>query len=61
MIHALGERIGTDLAKAEEVGASGDVQESMRLLEQVENLKKEKATAEVGSRNRSWLGVVEGF
>lgn len=47
MIHAFGEQIGTKLAKAEEVGAEGNVDESLRLMEEVEELKKQKSSAEV--------------
>ena len=46
-IHALGEQIGTKLARAEELGADGNVEESLRLMEEVEELKREKSTAEV--------------
>ncbi|CAD5117937.1 DgyrCDS6681 [Dimorphilus gyrociliatus] len=50
-IHALGEQIGTKLAKAEELGAEGRVEESLALMEEVENLKKRKADSEVEYRN----------
>lgn len=46
-IHILGEQIGTTLAKAEEEGAKGDVQMSLKLMEEVEELKKKKTLAEV--------------
>lgn len=39
--------IGTKLAKAEEVGAQGNVEESLKLMQEVEELKKKKAAAEV--------------
>jgi RNA-binding protein Luc7-like 2 len=45
-IHELGEQIGTKLAKAEELGAQGLVDESMKLLEEVEELRKAKSDAE---------------
>lgn len=45
-IHELGEQIGTKLAKAEELGAQGLVEESMKLLEEVEELRKSKADSE---------------
>jgi RNA-binding protein Luc7-like 2 len=45
-IHEYGEQIGTKLAKAEELGAQGLVDESMKLLEEVEELRKAKADAE---------------
>ena len=46
-IHAFGEQIGTKLARAEELGAEGNVDESLKLMEEVEALKKQKAEAEV--------------
>jgi RNA-binding protein Luc7-like 2 len=46
-IHTLGEQIGTKLAKAEEMGADGNVEESLKLMEEVEELKKAKTAAEV--------------
>jgi len=51
VIHALGEQIGTMLAKSEELGADGNVEESLKYMEEVERLKKEKATAEIEYRN----------
>jgi hypothetical protein len=45
-IHELGEQIGTKLAKAEELGAQGLVDESMKLLEEVEELRKAKTDSE---------------
>lgn len=45
-IHELGEQIGTKLAKAEELGAEGLVDESMKLSEEVEQLRKAKFDAE---------------
>lgn len=45
-IHELGEQIGTKLAKAEEAGGQGLVDESMKLLEEVEQLRKQKGEAE---------------
>ena len=49
MIHQLGEQIGTKLAKAEEMGAEGNVDESLKFMEEVEELKKKKSAAEVGT------------
>ncbi len=43
----MGEQIGTTLAKAEEIGAEGNVEESLKLMQEVEDLKKKKAAAEV--------------
>lgn len=45
-IHELGEQIGTKLARAEEMGAQGLVDESMQLLEEVEQLRKSKFDSE---------------
>lgn len=45
-IHEFAEQIGTKLAKAEELGAQGLVDESMKLLEEVETLRKTKIDAE---------------
>ncbi|CAF0931993.1 unnamed protein product, partial [Didymodactylos carnosus] len=45
-IHELGELVGTKLAKAEELGAQGLVDESMKLLDEVEQLKRQKSDAE---------------
>ena len=39
------------MAKAEEVGAEGQVEESMKMLEEVEALKVKKTQAEVSSVN----------
>ena len=39
--------MGKKLAKAEDLGAQGLVVESLQLMEEVENLKKQKASAEV--------------
>merc|ERR1719242_715560 len=50
-IHGLGEQIGTLMAKAEEVGAAGEVEESMKMLEEVEQLKVKKNQAENEFRN----------
>ena len=51
-IHQLGEEIGTKLAKAEQVGADGHVDESMNLMQEIEDLKKQKASAEVSDVNK---------
>lgn len=45
-IHELGEQIGTKLAKVEELGAQGLVEESMKLTEEVDELRKAKSDAE---------------
>ena len=46
LIHELGEQIGTKLARAEELGAQGLVDESMQLLDEVEQLRKNKLDSE---------------
>ncbi|XP_013405086.1 putative RNA-binding protein Luc7-like 1 isoform X4 [Lingula anatina] len=51
IIHVLGEEVGTKLAKSEELGAQGLVDESMKLLEEMEELKKKKQQAEIEYRN----------
>ena len=50
-VHALAESIGKKLAQAEEAGAEGKIDESMKLLEEVEQTKKKKADAEQEYRN----------
>ncbi|XP_053387127.1 putative RNA-binding protein Luc7-like 2 isoform X2 [Mercenaria mercenaria] len=50
-IHGLGEEIGTKLARAEASGAEGKVEESMQLLNEVEELKKRKSLAEQEYKN----------
>ena len=42
----MGEQIGTKLAKAEELGQQGNVEESLKLMEEVEELKKAKLASE---------------
>lgn len=51
IIHQLGEQMGTHLAKAELLGAQGEVEESMKYMEQIEELKRKKALAETEFRN----------
>jgi len=50
-VHELAEQIGQKLARAEELGAEGLVEESMKLMEEVEDIRKQKATAEQEYRN----------
>ncbi|XP_076070014.1 putative RNA-binding protein Luc7-like 1 isoform X2 [Oratosquilla oratoria] len=50
-VHDLAEQIGKKLAKAEQLGADGMVEESMKLMEEVEDLRKRKAGAEQEYRN----------
>jgi len=51
VIHGYGEQIGTKLARAEELGAQGNVEESLKLMEEVDELKKQKHAAEMEYRN----------
>ncbi|XP_013075521.2 putative RNA-binding protein Luc7-like 1 isoform X2 [Biomphalaria glabrata] len=50
-IHALGEQIGTLMARAEEIATAGEVDESIKMLEEVEALKAKKSQAEIEFRN----------
>lgn len=50
-VHALQESIAVKLAAAEEAGAAGKVEESMKFLEEVEDLKKKKVGADQEYRN----------
>ncbi|KAH9516188.1 putative RNA-binding protein Luc7-like 2 isoform X2 [Dermatophagoides farinae] len=45
-VHELAEAIGKKLAAAEAAGSEGNVEESLRLMEEVEKIKKEKNAAE---------------
>ena len=46
-IHEMAEKIGKKLAEAESVGEAGDVDKSMELFKEVEELKNEKRRLEV--------------
>lgn len=46
-VHELAESIGKKLAQAEKLGAEGNVEDSMKTLEEVEEFRKQKALAEV--------------
>lgn len=46
-VHELAEQIGKKLAQAEKLGAEGNVEDSMKTLEEVEEFRKQKASAEV--------------
>jgi len=50
-VHGLAETIGKKLAEAEEAGAKGKVDESMKLMEEVEDFRKKKLLAEQEYRN----------
>jgi len=50
-VHELAENIGKKLAAAEQLGADGNVEESIKLMEEVENLRKQKVEAEQDYRN----------
>ena len=58
MIHKLGEEMGTKLAKAEDLGAQGNVAESLKFMEEVEDLKKKKAAAEVRALNLQYSAMI---
>ncbi|UYV62345.1 LUC7L [Cordylochernes scorpioides] len=45
-VHELAEQIGKKLAEAEKLGAEGLVEESLRAMEQVEEIKRQKFNAE---------------
>jgi len=49
-IHELAEKIGESLAKVEQLGAEGLVDESIKLMEEIDELKKLKTEAEVEYR-----------
>lgn len=49
-INMLSENIGMTLAKAEQLGASGRVEESLKLMKEVENLRSEKSKCETDLR-----------
>ena len=49
-IHEMAEKIGKKLAEAESVGEAGDVDKSMELFKEVEDLKAEKRRLEVSHR-----------
>ena len=50
-VHNLQESIAVKLAAAEEAGAAGKVEESLKLMEEVEELKKKKLGADQEYRN----------
>jgi len=50
-VHGLAEAIGKKLAEAEEAGAKGKVDESIKLMEEVEDYRKKKLLAEQEYRN----------
>lgn len=45
-VHELAEQIGKKLAEAEKEGAEGNVEASLKLMEEVEQIKKDKVDAE---------------
>ena len=51
IVHELAENIGKKLSSAEQLGAEGNVEESIKLMEEVENLRKQKVEAEQEYRN----------
>ncbi|XP_067005739.1 putative RNA-binding protein Luc7-like 2 isoform X1 [Anabrus simplex] len=50
-VHELAEQIGKKLARAEQLGAEGLVEDSMKLMEEIEDLRKKKNAAEGEYRN----------
>ncbi|KAH9365262.1 hypothetical protein HPB48_015936 [Haemaphysalis longicornis] len=50
-VHELAESMGKKLAAAEAKGADGNVEESLKLLEEVEEIRRKKAEAEQDYRN----------
>merc|ERR1712241_1461967 len=50
-VHELAEMIGKKLAQAEQAGAEGKVEESMKFMEEVEDVRKKKVSAELDYRN----------
>ena len=50
-VHELAESIGKKLAQAEQAGAEGKVEESMKFMEEVEDVRKKKMSAELEYRN----------
>jgi len=50
-VHELAEQIGKKLAQAEKLGADGNVEESMKTMEEVEEFRQQKALAEQEYRN----------
>ncbi|XP_043279068.1 putative RNA-binding protein Luc7-like 2 isoform X1 [Venturia canescens] len=50
-VHVLAEEIGKKLAKAEELGEEGFVEESMKLMGEIDELRKKKNEAEQEYRN----------
>ena len=51
IVHELAENIGKKLSSAEQLGAEGNVEESIKLMEEVENMRKQKVEAEQEYRN----------
>lgn len=52
-VHELNEEIGKLLAKAEQLGAEGNVDESQKILMEVEKVRAKKKEAEVGGKRSS--------
>ncbi|XP_011796951.1 PREDICTED: putative RNA-binding protein Luc7-like 2 [Colobus angolensis palliatus] len=51
-VHELNEEIGKLLAKVEQLGAEGNVEESQKVMDEVEKARAKKREAEVRSRSR---------
>lgn len=54
-VHELNEEIGKLLAKAEQLGAEGNVDEAQKVLQEVEKVRTRKKDAEV---RKEYLGVI---
>lgn len=47
IVHDLAEHIGKKLAKAEQMGGEGNVEESLKYMDEVEEIRNKKQLAEV--------------
>lgn len=56
-VHELNEEIGKLLAKAEQLGAEGNVDEAQKVLQEVEKVRTKKKDAEV--RRECWWRATE--
>lgn len=52
-VHELNEEIGKLLAKAEQLGAEGNVDEAQKVLQEVEKVRTKKKDAEVSTSSSS--------
>lgn len=54
----LNENLGRTLAEAERLGQEGAVAESLKIMEEVDRMKVEKAELEVCALHWSWFAVI---